>query len=103
MVHTRRQVRFRWGRWNTYANTNRNSNGYTDSATYANPDAISSAESRTQRDASGHATASTLELEDLNQHRRLRNGIAHHENGERWFLCRFHRRHWPGSLHVSGM
>jgi hypothetical protein len=38
----------------------RDSDGDTDSASYANPECTTSADARTQRDASGHAAASTL-------------------------------------------
>jgi hypothetical protein len=54
--------------WNTNTNANGHSHGNangnadsdTDSASYANPECTTSADARTQRDASGHAAASTL-------------------------------------------
>jgi fibronectin-binding autotransporter adhesin len=47
--------------------------------------------------------ASDLERSDLGQHRRLPRWRADRDNGKRWFLCRFDRRHRPGSLQVSGV
>jgi hypothetical protein len=40
--------------------TDRDSNGYTDASSYANSECAASADARTQRDASGHAAASTI-------------------------------------------
>jgi hypothetical protein len=54
--------------WNTNSNANGHANGNangnadsdTDSASYAYPECTTSADARAQRDASGHAAASTL-------------------------------------------
>ena len=45
---------------NADGNANGNADSDTDSASYANPECTTSADARTQRDASGHAAASTL-------------------------------------------
>ena len=48
------------GNANADGNANGNADSDTDSASYANPECTTSADARTQRDASGHAAASTL-------------------------------------------